>query len=118
MAFRLLFESKLRCKRQFDYVFQGQKRLYARWFLAYYRYNQQSLPRLGIIISKRNVRLAVQRNRIRRLIKEQFRLKQAVLPPIDIVFVVKKGSGNNNNSELRSCLLKLMRKLSTLRNEP
>lgn len=68
---------------------------------------------MGIIASKRNVRFAVHRNRIRRLIKEQFRLQQGALPPIDAVFVVNKGSSGLTNTELTQCVRALLNKLST-----
>ena len=42
-------------------------------------------PRLGLVIAKRFLPLAVQRNRVKRLIREQFRLAQTDLPPVDII---------------------------------
>lgn len=113
MPFGLSSDQKLRCKAQFDCVFKHRKRLYGRCFLVYHCPNQQAHARLGIIASKRNVRLAVDRNRIRRLIKEQFRLQQNVLPPIDTVFLVNKGSGELTNAELTQCIRVLLSKLST-----
>lgn len=117
MPFGLSSDQKLRCKAQFDRVFKHRKRLYGRCFLVYHYPNQQAHARLGIIASKRNVRFAVHRNRIRRLIKEQFRLQQSALPPIDAVFVVKKGSGELTNTELTQCVLTLLNKLSTGRKK-
>ena len=118
MSFGLASDQKLLCKVQFDAVFQERNRLYGRFFLTYYRRNDLSFARIGVIISKRNVRLAVHRNRIKRLIKEQFRLQQIFLPSVDIVFVVKKGSGELDNKELTQCILGLLKKLSTSRKEP
>lgn len=117
MPFGLSSEQKLRCKAQFDCVFKHRKRLYGRSFLLYHCPNQQAHARLGIIASKRNVRFAVDRNRIRRLIKEQFRLQQNVLLPIDAVFVVNKGSAELTNTELTQCIRVLLSKLSTGRKK-
>ncbi|MGB0465939.1 MAG: ribonuclease P protein component [Pontibacterium sp.] len=48
-------------------------------------------PRIGFVISKKNVRLAVQRNRVRRIIRESYRLNQHHLPPVDIVVLARRG---------------------------
>jgi ribonuclease P protein component len=46
--------------------------------------------RLGIIVAKKNVRLAVDRNKIKRVIRETFRLQQEALVGLDVVVIVKK----------------------------
>lgn len=38
-------------------------------------------PRLGMMIGKKNAKLSVLRNAIKRRIREQFRLRQSMLPP-------------------------------------
>ena len=42
-------------------------------------------PRLGILISRKHARAAVERNRIKRCIREAFRLEQEGLGPVDIL---------------------------------
>ncbi len=42
-------------------------------------------PRLGMMIGKKNARTAVLRNAVKRRIREQFRLRQAGLPPAQYV---------------------------------
>lgn len=44
-------------------------------------------PRLGMMIGKKNARTSVLRNAVKRRIREQFRLRQAVLP--DMQYVVR-----------------------------
>ncbi len=53
--------------------------------------NELRRPRLGVVVTKRIGR-AVKRNRVKRLLREFFRLHQGVMPPEDIVIVAKKGS--------------------------
>ena len=53
--------------------------------------------RLGIIVGKKNVSLSVERNRLRRLIREGFR---TILPSrlgIDLVVLVRSGVKHNKN---------------------
>ncbi|MEL0047410.1 MAG: ribonuclease P protein component [Gammaproteobacteria bacterium] len=47
--------------------------------------NNQASPRLGIIVPKKGNRTAVRRNRIKRIIRDQFRLTQTQLLPLDII---------------------------------
>jgi len=74
--------------------------------------------RLGIIVAKKNVKLAVQRNRIKRLLRESFRCKRESIPNIDIVVLAKKSVDKLNNTacseELDYLWRKLGRKVSTL----
>ena len=106
---RLLFVQKLRSKQDFDRVFKDKRRLSVRPFLAYYRRNELPFSRIGIITAKRNVRFAVNRNRIRRVIRDQFRRSQHDFGPVDIVFLVNKPAGDLDNNELRKCLKRLLK---------
>ena len=67
--------------------------------------------RLGLAIAKKRVKLAVQRNRIKRIIRESFRLNQHKLPPIDIVVMVKSGIDQLDNKEINQQLSKIWRKI-------
>ena len=62
-------------------------------------------------IPKKHIKLAVGRNRIRRLVREQFRQKQHQLPAIDIVVIAKAGIADLSNQEINKVLDKLWRKL-------
>lgn len=57
-------------------------------------------PRLGLVIAKKNVRLAVERNRIKRLVREYFRLHQCDLPAIDCIFLARRGLDQMDNADL------------------
>ena len=50
--------------------------------------NTLCAPRLGLAVPKRNINLAVHRNRAKRVIREQFRQAQESLPGLDIVVLV------------------------------
>ena len=53
-------------------------------------------PRLGIIIAKKNVKLAVERNRLKRQLRETFRKQRQVLPSLDIVLLAKTETKSRN----------------------
>ena len=64
-------------------------------FLA--RQNQLDRPRLGLVIAKKHIRHAVDRNRMKRLIRETFRAKQQQLAGIDVIVLARKGMHETTN---------------------
>lgn len=76
--------------------------------------------KLGIIVAKKNIRHAVQRNRIKRLLRESFRHKRCELPQVNIVALAKKGADQLTNeqcfSEFQYLWNKLNRKLKQSKN--
>jgi ribonuclease P protein component len=64
------------------------------------RHNGLEHPRLGFVISKKNVRRAVKRNHVRRIIRESFRLNQHKLPPVDMIILARPGLGDMSASDL------------------
>jgi ribonuclease P protein component len=70
-------------------------------------------PRLGITIAKNRVRNANDRNRLKRVIRENFRLHQHFLPNIDIIVIGKSNLDTLSNQEFNDLLNKLWIKLKT-----
>lgn len=68
--------------------------------------------RLGLAISKKWVRLATDRNRLKRLARENFRKNQEQLSGLDIVIVAKKQTGQLNNKSISNSLQKHWQKLA------
>ena len=68
-------------------------------------------PRLGVIVPKKGNRTAVRRNRIKRIVRDQFRLAQTRLLPVDVIVHV---AGAVTDGELRSavaqCFVDMMHK--------
>ena len=89
-------------------------------FLA--RPNGLSNPRLGLVIAKKNIRKASQRNRIKRIIRESFRLKQHQLAGIDTIVLARRGLDQLNNADLHTLFgqlwHQLQQKADKLANQP
>ncbi|WP_420828599.1 ribonuclease P protein component [Ectothiorhodosinus mongolicus] len=76
-----------RLNRAEDYraVFAHGRRLREGPFTLLWWSNNQQFARLGLAVSKRHLRFAHDRNRIKRLIRESFRQHQNALCGIDVV---------------------------------
>jgi ribonuclease P protein component len=70
------------------------------------RHREQETARLGFIIAKKKVRLSVDRNRIRRVVRESFRHWRAELPMVDMIFISQPGLASMPNLKLFSSLEK------------
>ena len=66
--------------------------------------NQFGQSRLGVIIAKKNIRLAVNRNRIKRLLRESFRHQTQFPISVDLVVMARSGINELSNTELRQLL--------------
>ncbi len=66
--------------------------------------NSSSTARLGLVVAKKNAKLAVQRNRLKRLLRENFRLHQHQLAGLDIVALVKPGLWQQDNAAISALI--------------
>jgi len=73
--------------------------------------NDGPVHRLGLVIAKKNVRLAVHRNRIKRVARETFRTSPDDEPHMDVVLLARRGMGQLDNAELSSILQQQWQKL-------
>jgi len=60
--------------------------------------------RLGLAVAKKHVRRAVDRNRIKRVVRESFRRQQHRLKGLDLVVLVKPGIQKVDNRTLFAAL--------------
>lgn len=89
VAQRLLKSSLVRKGWEFDEVYSKGKRLHGKGFTLICCPNSTGESRLGISVH-RKIRGVVKRNRIKRIIRESFRLGQKQYPAgADIVFAVR-----------------------------
>ena len=79
------------------------------------RPNELGEARLGLAIAKKNCRLAVARNRLKRIIRESFRTHQASLGGLDIVVMNQQGAEALSNRELFDSLAAHWQRLTATR---
>ena len=73
--------------------------------------NGKPYPRLGLVIAKKNAKLAVQRNRIKRIARESFRLQQQQLGGLDTIVLARKGLDQLDNQNMHQLFTDLWQQL-------
>jgi ribonuclease P protein component len=68
--------------------------------------------RLGLSVGAKSVGNAVSRNRVKRVVRDWFRLHAAELPPLDLVVGARNAARSAHNAQLRESLAYLRRKLA------
>lgn len=98
---------------QYQPVFnQAEVRAAQPQILILARSNGLDHPRLGLVVGKKHARRACDRNRIKRMARETFRLAQHQLPPLDAIVLARSGAAQLDNAELGRLFNKLWRKLA------
>ena len=74
------------------------------------RTSLQDHSRLGLVIAKKGIKLAVHRNRIKRVVRDSFRTlctqTNEFSPPLDIVILSRKGLGELDNEAVHRLINK------------
>ncbi|OEY66135.1 ribonuclease P protein component [Marinobacter sp. X15-166B] len=97
--------------RDYSEVFSNvQVRVPHKHFLILATPNALGHARIGLVFSKKHLKLAVQRNRVKRVVRETFRLQPA-LPSLDIVVLGRQGLAAVDNPELHTILNELWQRL-------
>jgi len=84
---------------EYRQVFNDGLRFADNRFLVLAKPNSLAFARLGLAVSKKNSRRAVDRNRIKRVIRESFRIHQHRLSGLDLVVVTRQGIRRANNND-------------------
>ena len=98
----------------FKSVFNGaQHKVSCRYILMLSIKQHKPQTRLGMVVAKKNVSKSIERNRIKRLIRESFRHARLQLPGLDIVVLIRKGLDNLPNFVISSKIDALWKDLHT-----
>lgn len=96
---------------QFKGVFEHSARFDCNGFLVLARTNEQPYARLGLAISKRRCPRAVDRNKLKRIVRASFRLNASALPAVDLVVLCTAKARLLSNRDLFDGLDRAWRKV-------
>ncbi len=108
------FSKKLRLLGAADYqpVFKNARyKVSCQYILILAVASNVSRPRLGLVIAKKNIAKAVERNRVKRIFRESFRHNQSLLPALDIVILARSGLGSLDNTQVHKNIERLWQEL-------
>ena len=113
MSGRLTLPARLRVrhKRDFDVAYARGRRMGDGFFSVTVMRNDVGAPRLGLAVAVKVAGGAVSRNRLRRIIRESFRLHQHELPAADLVVSARTSARTAAASALRESLAALWKKV-------
>ena len=101
------FSESLKKNHQFQFVYKYGKSYANKYLVMYVKENGTLLNRIGISVSKK-VGNSVVRHRVTRLVRESYRLHEAVFNSgLDIVVVARPGAASVGYDEIESAMLHL-----------
>jgi ribonuclease P protein component len=106
--------SRLTKAGEFKQVFQNNSRVSDDCFTLLVGKDQQDRARLGFAIAKKQVKRAVDRNKLKRLVRESFRKQQYELPNTGIVVMVRFNVLKLSRQQIVERLNKHWRRVSKL----
>jgi ribonuclease P protein component len=89
-TYKLVKQAKMIKTDDFSSVFNFRKRISSQYLAMHYQPNALQRPRLGLVVGKKTAKLAVNRNYMRRVLREFFRLQQHEICHVDLIVRVQK----------------------------
>jgi len=108
--------ARILAKHEFDQAFRAGLSAGSKLFRGLVVAGENA--RLGITVPKRAVPLASSRNRIKRIVREAFRLRRVSLPPLHFVVVARGEIAAATAAAVRADVEKLFDRLAALKPEP
>jgi ribonuclease P protein component len=107
---------KLKKHWQFDRLYKEGGKYFNDLFVLYVLPNKIQETRLGLTVTKK-VGISVQRNRIKRLIREVLRSLNGISSGNDLVVVARKATVDMEYSQAHSSLIELLHRARVLKHE-
>ena len=98
---------------EYNRVFNNAHRSKDQYFTVLAQPKKTGHAKLGLAIAKKRVKQAVSRNRLKRIIRESFRLHQDTIATADFVVMIQQNSEKVSNKQLFLSLQKHWQKLKT-----
>lgn len=98
---------KLKKSWQFGRIYKEGERYYGNQFILYVLPNGSQETRIGLTVTKK-VGISVQRNRIKRVIREVIRLSKEIAPGNDLVIIARKAAVNLKYSQAQRSITNLL----------
>lgn len=107
------FPSRFKIKKTDDFssVFNFRKRISGQYLVIHYMPNALEHARVGLIIGKKLARGAVQRNYMKRVLRELYRHEQGKLNGVDILVRPQKSFTRENFAQIEAEFRQLIHKL-------
>lgn len=96
--------NRLLTPAQFSDVFKKPYKRHHAYMLILVRENSALHARMGLAVAKKNIKLAVRRNRFKRIVRESFRLHKVQLAGLDIVVLAKPAANQATSQQIRIVL--------------
>jgi len=102
---------KVRVKAEFDNIYKNGKRFYSTNFVVIILKNHLEIRRVGIVVTKKTGK-AFRRNRIKRILREFFRLNKTLFPDTtDTLVLANRKNSLRNYQEISEELCGILTKI-------
>lgn len=111
IQFTFTRELRLLTPSDFNTVFKNPLRASSPHITFVAQRNDLGYPRIGFALAKKQIKRAHERNRLKRIIRDYFRLNQHQLPAMDMVVMARTSAMSLTSTEIRELLDKLWQRL-------
>lgn len=102
---------RLRKTDEYSSVFAFRRAIKGQYLIVHYRPNEFDTARLGVVVAKKLARRAAQRNLVKRIVREGFRLQRVTLPRLDLVVRLHRPIANATRASMHRDLADLLQRL-------
>lgn len=107
-------EVRLTQKSEYQHVFANATAVRDRHFTVLVCETSLDSPRLGMVVAKKKAKRAVDRHRIKRIVRESFRNARVSLPVVDMIVLAQASAASANSDQLSESLDRIWKKMKRL----